>query len=252
VKAALPVSAAAHFLILALLLLLPPAQPTPPKIDLSRAVEVVFAPAPASQPTQTPPAAAPPHAPEPPAAAPAPVEPPAPPAPTAERRPPAAKVEPKPAPRPRLQPAPPVQRSERPASPVAQWPLPLTPQQPASPVAASPVPVRPGAPQVASVPSPPPAAVSPEYRTVLSGWLEAHKRYPEDARQRGEQGRAILRFRVDRYGRVLDYTIVTSTGFADLDKSIENMMRGATLPTFPSSMTQPEIEVSVAIRFGLR
>jgi periplasmic protein TonB len=108
------------------------------------------------------------------------------------------------------------------------------------------------APQMASIPSPPPApTISPDYRSLLSGWLEAHKRYPEEARQRGEEGRAVLRFRVDRYGRVLDYAVVSSTGFADLDASVQNMMRGATMPPFPPSMREPEIEVSVTIRFGL-
>jgi protein TonB len=107
--------------------------------------------------------------------------------------------------------------------------------------------------QMASIPPPAPRAptISPDYRTLLSGWLEAHKRYPEDARQRGEEGRAVLRFRVDRYGRVLDYQVVSSTGYADLDQSVENMMRGATMPPFPPSMAEPEIEVSVTIRFGL-
>ena len=86
---------------------------------------------------------------------------------------------------------------------------------------------------------------------MLSSWLESHKRYPEDARQRGEEGRAVLRFRVDRSGRVIDYAVVSSTGYSDLDAAVESMMRGATLPPFPASMTSPEIEVSVTIRFGL-
>jgi len=109
-------------------------------------------------------------------------------------------------------------------------------------------------PQTASIPSPPPApapTISADYRSLLSGWLESHKRYPEEARQRGEQGRAILRFRVDRSGRVIDYAVVSSSGFADLDQAVENMMRGAMLPPFPPSITSPEIEVSVTIRFGL-
>jgi protein TonB len=129
-----------------------------------------------------------------------------------------------------------VQQQEMP-----QLPLPVTP---------------PTQQQTASLPAPPTAAppapsISPDYRTLLSGWLESHKRYPEDARQRGEEGRAVLRFRVDRYGRVLDYQVVSSTGYGDLDQAIENMMRGATMPPFPPSMTAPEIEVSVTIRFGL-
>jgi len=115
-----------------------------------------------------------------------------------------------------------------------------------------PLPMPGQSPQLASIPTPPPApTISPDYRTLLSGWLESHKRYPEEARQRGEEGRAVLRFRVDRYGRVIDYAVVSSTGYADLDQAVENMMRGATMPPFPPSMTEPEIEVSVTIRFGL-
>ena len=61
----------------------------------------------------------------------------------------------------------------------------------------------------------------------------------------------MLRFRVSRTGRVLDYSVVSSSGFADLDAAIDAMMRNASLPPFPPSMTTPEIEVSVTIRFGL-
>ena len=42
----------------------------------------------------------------------------------------------------------------------------------------------------------PDAATS--YRVMISAWLEGHKRYPESARQRGEEGSAPLRFRIDR------------------------------------------------------
>lgn len=101
-------------------------------------------------------------------------------------------------------------------------------------------------------PAAPSATIGADYRAALSTWLERHKRYPEEARQRGEEGRAVLRFRVDRYGRVINYSVVSSTGFADLDSAVEQMMRGATLPPFPPSMPQPEIEVSVTVGFGLQ
>ena len=104
----------------------------------------------------------------------------------------------------------------------------------------------------ASVPAPVPSTeVSPGYRALLSAWLESHKRYPDSARQRGEEGRAILRFAVDRSGRVLDFAVAQSSGFPDIDASIEQMMRNATLPPFPASMTQSRIDVSVTIRFSL-
>ncbi len=103
-----------------------------------------------------------------------------------------------------------------------------------------------------AMPAPRPApVVSGNYRAALSAWLESHKRYPESARSRGEEGRAVLRFRVDRSGRVLNYALVGSTGFADLDASIDAMMHGATLPPFPADMTASDVEVSVTVRFAL-
>ena len=217
-----------HAGLILLLLMLPGVVPAPPKIDLTNAVEVVFTPAP------PPPIAAPPPAP------PIATQPPSP--PVVEQPPPpsAAQAEPpppppRPAPKPRPKPMQPVDRP----SPEMALPLPPAPA-PASP------------PQVASLPPPAQAPViSADYRAMLSSWLESHKRYPEDARQRGEEGRAVLRFRVDRSGRVIDYAVVSSTGYSDLDAAVELMMRGATLPPFPASMTSPEIEVSVTIRFGL-
>ena len=86
---------------------------------------------------------------------------------------------------------------------------------------------------------------------MLSAWLESHKRYPDAARQRGEEGRADLRFTVERGGRVVDFAVARSSGYPDLDASIEDMMRGAVLPSFPAGMTQPRIDVSVTIRFSL-
>jgi protein TonB len=107
------------------------------------------------------------------------------------------------------------------------------------------------APTAVPAPVPSPEA-SAGYRALLSAWLESHKRYPETARQHGEEGHAVLRFEVDRSGRVLDYAVISSSGYADLDQSLEEMMRGATLPPFPAGMPEPRMQVSVTIRFSLR
>lgn len=106
------------------------------------------------------------------------------------------------------------------------------------------------------LPSPvrqPPAAptVSAAYRGALAQWFASHKRYPESAQERGEQGEAVLRFRVDRSGRVLGYSLVRSTGYPDLDAQVEAMMQGAVLPPFPNDMAASDIEVSVPVRFSL-
>jgi protein TonB len=101
---------------------------------------------------------------------------------------------------------------------------------------------------LATVPGP---NLTSNYSAMISAWLEAHKRYPDSARERSEEGGVKLRFRVDRLGRVLDYRLLESTGYADLDSGIDQMMRGAQLPPFPAGMTQSEIEVSVKLRFKL-
>jgi protein TonB len=105
-----------------------------------------------------------------------------------------------------------------------------------------------GAAMPATVPGP---GLISNYSAMISAWLEAHKRYPDSARERGEEGGVKLRFRVDRFGRVLDYRLLESTGYADLDAGIDQMMRGAQLPPFPAGMTQSQIEVSVKLRFKL-
>jgi periplasmic protein TonB len=140
----------------------------------------------------------------------------------------------------------------RPVRPVLRRPERAEPQRaslPApTPPAASPAPT---ADARVPAPAPPSNAVSPGYRALLGAWLESHKRYPDAARQRGEEGRAVLRFAIDRSGRILDFAVAQSTGHTDLDASIEEMMRGAVLPPFPAGMTQPRIDVSVTIRFSL-
>ena len=100
----------------------------------------------------------------------------------------------------------------------------------------------------ATVPGPDPTA---NYQAMISAWFESHKYYPESARQRREEGGVKLRFRVDRFGRVLAYRLLESTGYADLDAGIDQMMRGAQLPPFPAGMTQSQIEIQVKLRFNL-
>jgi protein TonB len=250
----LGLSVAGHAIGLAMLILLLPAKmppaPEPPAVG---GIEVAFQPSlpKAEEPlvqAETPPSVEPPPPePEPPPPPPeepvAAIEPPPPPieAPVPVVEPPPTPAPPKPAVKP---PPKPVQRHiEKPQASLAPQPT-----QPA-PAAAAP-------PQTAYAPTPVPAPVpstevGPGYRALLSAWLENHKRYPDSSRQRGEEGRAVLRFAIDRSGRVLDFAVAQSTGYPALDASIEEMMRGAVLPPFPAGMTQPRIDVSVTIRFSL-
>lgn len=263
IKLPLTLSIAGHALCLALLVAY--LSPPPPKVQPATAtggIEVIFEQAPPKpEPTPISEPEPQPEAPSPPAETPPPepqiaVVPPTPepPSTVTEPTPPAPEppvVEAKPPPPPPRKPA--VKRLPQPVAhhlePVEPSPIPA-PAAPMPPVTAAPQ-------QTALAPTPVPAPVpSPQasagYGGLLSAWLEAHKRYPDGARERGEQGRAVLRFEVDRSGRVLDYAVTTSSGYADLDRSIEEMMRGATLPPFPAGMPQPRMQISVAIRFSLR
>jgi protein TonB len=250
----LGLSVAGHAACLALLILLLPARmPPAPEPLATGGIEVAFEPSlpkpeepPVQMETPPPPAEPPPPEPEPPPPPEEPVAATEPPPPLIEA--PAPVVEPPPPPvpyKPALKPPPkPAQRHiEKPQPNLA-----AAPTQPSPPAAA--------APQTAYAPTPAPAPapsaeISPGYRALLSAWLESHKRYPDTARQRGEEGRAVLRFAIDRSGRVLDFAVAQSTGHSDLDASIEEMMRGAVLPPFPAGMTQPRIDVAVTIRFSL-
>ena len=75
--------------------------------------------------------------------------------------------------------------------------------------------------------------------------------YPEQARRRGEQGRAVVRFSVDRDGRVLGVQLPSPTGSSILDDAFEHMLQGAHVPPFPPRMDQAEITVTVQIRYAL-
>lgn len=266
IKLPLALSLAAHVLILGLLFMLPSPVPPLTPSPARGGIEVAFAPSlpqPPTRPTPKPIKAEPSPPPQP-MSVPQPPPTPQPPPPAAIEPPPPAPEaavvvpEPLPLPPPPKPPVPPprrvvvhrferpLQRSEesRPVTAVA----PPAPAMPIAPVA----PTQQAALPPARVPAPASrAAVSPGYEALLGEWLNSHKRYPESAREHGEEGSAVLHFAVERDGRVIEASVIRSSGYADLDQGLEQMMRGAILPPFPSDMAQSSISVSVTIRFSL-
>jgi len=251
IRLPLGVSVAGHAVCLVLLILLLPARMPPvPEPLATGGVEVVFAPLPKPpEPSIQPPTQ--PETPPPPEMEPVPT----PDEPVAAIEPPQPAPEvPSPVVEPPPSPAPPKPFVKPPPKPVRRHLEQAAPSP--TPTSSQPTPAAIAAPQTAYAPTPVPAPapsseVSPGYRALLSAWLDSHKRYPDSARQRGEEGRAILRFAVDRSGRVLSFAVAQSSGFPDIDASIEEMMRNAALPPFTAGMTQQRIDVSVTIRFSL-
>jgi periplasmic protein TonB len=85
----------------------------------------------------------------------------------------------------------------------------------------------------------------------LEAWLASHRIYPEEARRRGEQGTVTLRFTVQPSGRVVDVSVVRSSGSQLLDKAAEAMLRGAAVPPFDALMSQEPITTTVQIHYRL-
>lgn len=157
-------------------------------------------------------------------------------------------------------PPPPPKPVVKPSTPVvARTPPPPAPPSPTSPVTA---PIQAAAPPAAA-PSPPQLAALPpsvgrpgadaDYFAVILAWLEKHKEYPRQSQLRRQQGTAVLHFELDREGRVLSYRIRTSSGFPELDREVEAMLKRAEpLPPMPAEMTQARLELQVPVQFRLR
>lgn len=93
----------------------------------------------------------------------------------------------------------------------------------------------------------------PDYRAILSAWLERHKDYPRRARRLGQEGTVVLHFVMDRSGRVLEWDVRSSSGHRLLDSAVEEMIQRANpLPAMPESMTVSRLELTVPVNFALR
>jgi protein TonB len=87
-----------------------------------------------------------------------------------------------------------------------------------------------------------PAPIGADWQHELSGWLAAHKTYPDEARRRGEQGGVVLRFTVE---------LVSSSFSPRLDDAAQAILRNASLPPFPATMPQEQITVTMQIKYRL-
>lgn len=124
------------------------------------------------------------------------------------------------------------------------------PQSTAEPAKPSPAPI---AQQTALAAPAGRAGPPPDYVALLHHALERKKNYPRAARQQRQQGRAMLRFAIDRGGNVLSYRIEKSSGYEALDREVVAMIqRASPLPPIPADMAADRLEVVVPIPFVLR
>lgn len=90
------------------------------------------------------------------------------------------------------------------------------------------------------------------YIDTVRGWLSDNKQYPEQARQRGDEGVVRIYFVVDREGNILEYRILEGSGIALLDREVEALLdRAQPLPAMPDDLRRNRIELIVPIEFSL-
>ena len=130
------------------------------------------------------------------------------------------------------------------ATPAARVPAgpsatPLT----AAPASAAAAPV-----SVAADPAPAVSAtLQAAWARAIEAWIAQHRVYPEPAKRRGIQGSVVLRFSVDRSGRVTEVVLLRGSGSAILDAAAEAMLRDAMLPPPP----RDHVTVSVPVHYTL-
>jgi protein TonB len=89
------------------------------------------------------------------------------------------------------------------------------------------------------------------WRSQIVTILEHNKRYPSDARARGEQGVTRLAFSIDGEGHLLTSRIVKSSGSAALDaETLALVQRAQPFPPPPPELAGSELTVPVS--FNIR
>jgi protein TonB len=88
---------------------------------------------------------------------------------------------------------------------------------------------------------------------LLAAHIERFKRYPVDARSRGEQGIAKIAFTIDHEGHLLSSRIVESSGSAMLDEeTLALLARAQPMPRPPGQFSDSELSFVVPVRFTMR
>ena len=97
------------------------------------------------------------------------------------------------------------------------------------------------------------AEVTQRYTQVLSLWLYKYRDYPEAARAQGLSGKALIRLRIERTGRILFYQLDRSTGSPLLDSAIRDMVyRASPVPQVPGHFPGgSQLEFLIPIAFTL-
>jgi protein TonB len=91
-----------------------------------------------------------------------------------------------------------------------------------------------------------------DYLEKLRRWLAKHKKYPEEAHKKKQEGSVLVGFVLARDGTVLEAHIERSSGFLLIDQAAIDMMRRASpVPPVPPSYTGERLAIAMPVRFTI-
>jgi protein TonB len=127
------------------------------------------------------------------------------------------------------------------------------PQQAASQAAAP----KPAAQQAEQAAAPQQTASAPPSDSQVSSWQSSVQRhigrrlrYPADARRRGEEGRVMVQFSIDRGGNVRSVRITGSSGYASLDQAaIDLVYASSPVPRPPEGLPEWGLNIGIPLDY---
>lgn len=88
-----------------------------------------------------------------------------------------------------------------------------------------------------------------EYFQRLKELIKQHKRYPEEAKRRGQEGTVVVRIRINESGKIEKVEVVRSSGVASIDRETLRAIRS--LGSLPPPPTQSSLEFNVEVEYKL-
>jgi protein TonB len=95
----------------------------------------------------------------------------------------------------------------------------------------------------------PPADQLSRYFSLVKGIIESKKRYPEEAKRRGEEGTVVVSFTIDESGNPVNVKLASSSGSSSIDNETLRLIRSLKFPPPPDGKP---INLRVEVEYQLR
>jgi protein TonB len=97
--------------------------------------------------------------------------------------------------------------------------------------------------------SSPPADQLSRYFALVKGIIESKKRYPEEAKRRGEEGTVVVSFTIDESGNPVNVKLASSSGSPSIDNETLRLIRSLKFPPPPDGKP---VNLRVEVEYQLR